>query len=308
MKYWWVNQNQTFRQELELGCLWSPKKNRNGRRNHFYDNMTKVRVGDPILSFTDTWIKHLCVAKSAAISRPKPSELADVNNEWSDDGWFISVDYRKLSNPVKPSLHMGSLSSLLPSKYSPLQPGGRGNQAYLFELDKQLFNALSDLSQGEINSLLGMTEYEHLETVEEDMVAGITERVDIPETTKLQLIRARIGQGVFRSKVLSVEPRCRLTRISDPNHLIASHIKPWRDSSDQEKLDGNNGLMLSPHVDHLFDKGLITFSKNGDLVVSDQLESNVLRLWNIDNNANVGTFSSEQERFLMHHRNEVFKS
>ena len=56
MRYWWVNQNQTFRQEQAGGYLWSPKRNANGARNPFYETMREVSPGDVIFSFSDTVI------------------------------------------------------------------------------------------------------------------------------------------------------------------------------------------------------------------------------------------------------------
>ena len=57
MRYWWVNQNQTYNHEVGGGYLWSPKKNSNNARNQFYDNMVEVQPGDLIFSFADTLIK-----------------------------------------------------------------------------------------------------------------------------------------------------------------------------------------------------------------------------------------------------------
>ena len=57
------------------------------------------------------------------------------------------------------------------------------------------------------------------------------------------------------------------SRVSEPRHLTASHIKPWRDAWDTKRLDGANGLLLSPHIDHLFDEGCIIFSPSQELVI-----------------------------------------
>jgi hypothetical protein len=67
------------------------------------------------------------------------------------------------------------------------------------------------------------------------------------------------------------------------------------------------GLLLAPHVDHLFDKGLISFSNSGDLLISPRLERQILNAWGIAQNLNVGNFSDEQSFFLEHHRTQVFK-
>jgi putative restriction endonuclease len=84
---------------------------------------------------------------------------------------------------------------------------------------------------------------------------------DIPDTTKERLVLSRVGQGLFRKRVKMFEQKCRVTDIQDDNYLIASHIKPWARADDHERLDGNNGLLLSPHIDRLFVRGYMTFSK-----------------------------------------------
>ena len=73
----------------------------------------------------------------------------------------------------------------------------------------------------------------------------------VPETDRLAIIRARRGQGLFRERVSKLETRCRVTRVENPVHLVASHCKPWRDSNNWERLDGENGLLLTPTIDHL---------------------------------------------------------
>ena len=75
----------------------------------------------------------------------------------------------------------------------------------------------------------------------------------IPETMKEQLLKSRQGQGKFRTELGKMENKCRITQVDDPDYLTACHIKPWSKSTNQERLDGNNGLLLSPHIHHLFD-------------------------------------------------------
>ena len=90
---------------------------------------------------------------------------------------------------------------------------------------------------------------------------------DLPATEKERLVAARIGQGKFRSDVISawqIGEACCLTGIAIPELLIASHIKPWRDSNPKERLDAANGLLLATHVDKLFDKHLLSFKQEGD--------------------------------------------
>ena len=122
-----------------------------------------------------------------------------------------------------------------------------------------------------------------------------------------QLVKSRRGQGVFRDNVESREPKCRVTGVSNPNYLRASHIKPWRKSNDTEKIDGDNGLMLAPHVDFLFDRGFISFEDDGTLIVSELIEDGALESWGIPSEMNVGSFTPEQSIFLKFHRENELK-
>jgi hypothetical protein len=93
------------------------------------------------------------------------------------------------------------------------------------------------------------------------------------------------------------------------SHLRASHIKPWRDAtSHEERLDGDNGLLLTPSVDHLFDRGFISFENGGRLLVSPVAHQDSLARMGvpIKGVTNVGVFSEDQRRYLEYHRNEVF--
>lgn len=119
--------------------------------------------------------------------------------------------------------------------------------------------------------------------------------------------KARIGHGVFRSRLLGIEKGCRITGISDPAHLRASHIKPWVECAGQEHLDGNNGLLLSPHVDHLFDQGFISFEDDGRMLLSSRLAPALLHAWSIPIDSRVGPFNAEQARYMAYHRTHRFK-
>ena len=152
---------------------------------------------------------------------------------------------------------------------------------------------------------LAQAELDEQEQADEQQ-RNIEQDVDLTATEKKTLINARIGQGQFRQSASRIEPSCRLTGISDLNFLIASHIKPWKDCNNQERLDGENGLMLAPHIDRLFDRGWISFSNNGDLHTAPGVEK-IMTAWCIDSIKNVGQFSAEQCRYLEHHRNNVFK-
>jgi HNH endonuclease len=310
MKYWWVNQNQTYDHEVNGGYLWSPKVNANGARNQFYDNMMLASVGDVVFSFCDTYIKAIGVVKEKAVPSTKPTEFGDVGSNWSDEGWFLTVDYTILEAPIKPAFYMSELAPVLPNKYSPLQENGRGNQGvYLAFVPDEMASILVKLLDGQVetildNSVIVEDDFSNYEEAKEIIFA----RADIEETEKKQLSNARRGQGLFRSRVSMVEKGCRVTGVTEKAHLRASHIKPWADSTDEEKLDGNNGLLLSPHIDHLFDRGYISFSDEGDLMVSHKLNSEILKTWSIESESNFGSFNQQQRKYLAYHRQNKFLS
>jgi predicted restriction endonuclease len=145
---------------------------------------------------------------------------------------------------------------------------------------------------------------------ERRIVSEIRHLDTIAETEREQIIDARVGQGRFRSLVYAHERRCRVTRVDRPEHLIASHIRPWRHADNQQRLDPENGLMLTPNVDHLFDRGFITFSTTGRLIYSPAVDrESVLRMgFDPDVELDVGTFSNQQKQHLEFHRDEVFLS
>jgi len=124
----------------------------------------------------------------------------------------------------------------------------------------------------------------------------------IPVTEKVSLTKSRVGQGLYRERLQTIETSCRITGVSDPQLLTASHIKPWAVSTDVEKLDGNNGLFLSPHIDRLFDRGLISFSDTGDLLISGLVAEDQLTRWGIYQGVNVGAFNAKQSEYLAWHR------
>lgn len=131
---------------------------------------------------------------------------------------------------------------------------------------------------------------------------------DLNTTQKQQLVTARRGQGIFRERVLTLEPRCRVTGVTNPWLLIASHIRPWRScDTAAQRLDGANGLMLTPDVDRLFDRGLISFGDNGDVLVSPALAGADLAAMELEGLAArcVGGFTDAQAGYLDWHRRWV---
>lgn len=306
MNFWWVNQNQTYKAEVQGGFLWSPKTNKNGAKNQFYDNMTLVRPGDVVFSFCDTRIRAIGKALAGAETATKP-DFGGAGGYWDNEGWYVPVEFTELRSSIRPKDMIDEIRPHLPEKYSPLQKNGDGLQSvYLAAVPPALAQVLLDALGAEAVSIAS-DEFEAVTDEEEKVQSNIEGRTDIGPTVKRQLVNSRRGQGIFKSNVRLNERCCRVTGEADPRLLVASHIKPWKDSSDQEKLDGCNGLLLSPHVDSLFDKGLISFQDDGSVLVSSKLDSKTLERWGLEQVTNVGAFSTSQAGYLAYHREHVFK-
>lgn len=318
MRFWWVNQNQTYRHEVPGGYLWSPKRNRGNGRNPFYDFMREVAPGDVIFSFADTYIKAIGIAISHAYEAPKPLEFGQAGAYWDNIGWRVDVRFSELRGPIKPAEHMLQLGPRLPERYAPLQANGNGLQGvYLTLLPDDFAVALVDLigregrvivdglrvaDRSESAPAIGLVEWESHE-----MERVLTDQ-EIPETTRQAVVMARRGQGLFKQNVQRIERECRVTKVDQVEHLRASHCKPWRDSNNTERLDGENGLLLTPDVDHLFDRGFIGFEGDGTVLVSPVAHRESIRKMGLEDalRANVGGFTEAQKVFLTFHRESVF--
>lgn len=317
-RFWWVNQNKTYRHEVPGGYMWSPKRKRDGTLNPYYEFMREVSPGDLVFSFADTLIRAFGIARSHAYEAPKPPEFGIAGRNWDEIGWRVDVAFHEIPTHFRPADWMEVLRPFLPAKYSPLLPDGRGSQSiYLTELPMVLALQLADLIGTEVSAIARTELIQERETLvhEHDAVLWeehLRKRIEVDpalsETQRESLVLARLGQGLFRRRVQSLEARCRITGVDRAEHLRASHCKPWRDCSNAERLDGENGLLLTPSIDHLFDRGFISFQDDGQLLVSPVAHNASLSKMGVpvDRAFNAGHFRSGQASFLEYHRDEVF--
>ncbi len=130
----------------------------------------------------------------------------------------------------------------------------------------------------------------------------------LKDKDKDRLIKARIGQGYFRDQLINYwDGKCCVTKCSETQILLASHIKPWKDCDTKEAIDVYNGLLLIPNLDKLFDKGLITFSDNGSIIISKDITDNNLKLLGINKEMMISHLEREHLKYLKYHRDKVFK-
>lgn len=320
MRFWWVNHKQTFRQEFDGKYIWCPKRKVGGRVHHFYETVREVRPGDIVFSFAFGAVQGFGFAKSFCYSCPKPDDFGGVGANWDERGWRVDVGFARFEDPLKTVDHQQRLASLLPAKYSPIRVDGRGNQgAYFSGISKALALQIASLASSELLLILQNGLAVESAQPEEKEVSSVLQWEDliqreievkqaIGETQRQALILARRGQGLFKQRVSRYERHCRITKVDHPTHLVASHIKPWRESDNEERLSAGNGLLLTPSIDHLFDRGFISFTDDGDVLVSPVADEVSLQRMGVltKKPPSVGRFSSDQKYFLEYHRREIF--
>jgi hypothetical protein len=129
------------------------------------------------------------------------------------------------------------------------------------------------------------------------------ERRNAKNTTRQTLINARLGQGKFRAELKEYwENACAVTGCQENAVLRASHIKPWRDCKNRERLNSANGILLEANLDALFDNGLISFAQDGTILISKLIERAEVKLLNLDGLRLRKKISKDTENFLSVHR------
>lgn len=299
MAFWWVNHKQSWKAETGRGILWAPLATASGREYLPYSNMRLAKAGDIVFSYAGSQIGHVGVVDAGAYPSLKPDYASKT--PWANDGLLLPVTFSVLAQPIVPKEHLDAIGPLLAEKYAPIQANGNGNLSYL--------SSISD-SLGELLLQLGGVAPQAIQaTVSSDGLAEDIQRIvndtSLRPTDKMQLSKARIGQGLFRKSVLALEPACRVTGVTTLSLLRASHIKPWRESTNAERLDGANGLMLAPHIDLLFDRFLLSFADDGTMLLARDLERNVRERWHLAAQARPRPFNHAQSAYLSTHRSRL---
>ena len=145
-----------------------------------------------------------------------------------------------------------------------------------------------------------------------DMSGKVSDRrkKNIKKPTKTErkgLVTSRVGQGWYRREILNRwNNMCSVTNCELSKILISSHIVPWSESNDQEKLDVGNGILLSPNLDSLFDKHLISFEDNGDIMISKNLTTKDLQTLGIYRDMKLRKVYDDMKSYLKKHRSKFF--
>lgn len=225
------------------------------------------------------WINITGLSESSA--KKYSSAIFGSISEWAKDAGLIESSLIEISD----SKEFEKLAKKIIRLPIFVERNGKGNNMYSSALNKY-HQFLKDST----------------EELEQDIEDIITDNSN-DETDKITLIKTRIGQGEFRKGLISYWKGCAVTGYKTPNMLIASHIKPWRDSNNQERLDRFNGLLLTPNIDKAFDTGFISFDSKGKILISDIFDSP--KELGIEDGMKI-KFENAHRRYLEYHRDVVF--
>jgi hypothetical protein len=142
-----------------------------------------------------------------------------------------------------------------------------------------------------------------------DIMEAIQAFGDMPETERQSLIQSRVGQGIFRDRLIAYWKVCAVTGASCVPLLKASHIKPWSRSTNVERLDHFNGLLLAPNIDAAFDTGYISFDAQGKILLSRDIEGQSAFQLHISRKLSINRRLLDQrhQQYLEFHRTEIFR-
>ncbi|MCK8521475.1 HNH endonuclease [Aquimarina sp. D1M17] len=299
--YYWVNQGKTYKEEKEGGYLWAPTHNSSGNSVFHWDNMTKLNPNDIVLNYYKGYLIGYCIIASEYFLASQPKEF-NVDVEWQTKGYMIDAKYFLFSTPLDINKVYSKIEQYLPSKYAPLNKTGnpskiKANQGYLYKLNWDIVKVIFDLARVRLDDYT-----KPIQTVNEEASKYNTPK----QTTRESLVISRTCQGEFRQQILKRwDYKCAVNGVTIKEILIASHIVPWRESSDQERIDVDNGLLLSPTYDALFDRCLISFDDDGQILLSGSMNRNNFSKLGITGKEKINNLTEGNKKYLKRHREKL---
>jgi putative restriction endonuclease len=297
--YYWVNQGKTFKEEKEGGYLWAPVRNSKGNSFFHWENMKKLSPNDIVFNYRKGGLVGYCVVESEYYYAPQPDEF-HVDVKWENDGLMVDARYYMLKNSISLESIYNEIKHLLPLKYSPINNTGprvKANQGYLYEISQDIADRIIHLA-----NLNYLKRQGGVFQVQEEK-----EEYKIPDSTSRKgLVTSRVGQGEYRRRILSRwKYRCAVSKSPIKEILIASHIVPWREATDEERMDVHNGLLLSPIYDALFDRHLISFDDDGRIILSKAISEEEFFNLGITGKERIDDLSDRNKYYLKRHRENL---
>ncbi|MEK4630071.1 MAG: HNH endonuclease [Solibacillus sp.] len=300
MNFFIVMQGKTYEEAKLANIVWCSIYDNSGQTPHSWERMNEVRKGDVLFHYVKGDIIAISVAQEDAYEGENPA----ISSE--EIGHMFQSAYEELSVPLNIKNHFESIQPLLPIKYSAFQQNGDGNQGYLYPCNEMLALKLLELigddniyeeNEEQLEFAIGMIAQKERNTLAPVLI----------ETEAEAKVKIRKGQQKFKKQLAPLwNNQCALCGIELPALLRASHAKPWKDATDEERLDPYNGILLCSNHDVLYDQGYITFDGTGKIHISSEIESIDYVKFSIHDKMRVSRVEENKKYFKWHKRN-IFK-
>ena len=301
-----VMQGETYKEEKKLGILWSPQKDKSGAVPPSYKRMQQIKKGDRIFHYVRGAIAAISVAKENC-REDSDMKGADLPQHATRKGYAVKTDYYELETALYINEHIEQLASYLPVKYSAFQADGSGNPGYLYPCNEELMIKLLEII---VLQNVHPAAEEQLELAIE--VIRRTEHNPlinlIAETELAARLKMQQGKEQHRHNMLPLwEGRCALCGTGLNVLLNASSSKPWKDSTDQERINPFNGVLLCRNHDAMYQHGLIAFDGKGRVHISKQISEED---YDVNGLASLNKISVKKENlpFFRWHKKHLFSA
>lgn len=254
---------------------------------------------------------------SLRLNQDEPLLIAGVEEFWEshpsikDEFTYLNSNGHQRFIPVVEKLPVTAKEPKLnqvPFLTLAYKPYDAGNSVFLVDVHatgmKKSRNA--DFFRILLNNVLTYINHKPFSTEIENKIIKDIETSSLSQTEKRALIQSRLGQGLFRSRLIEYWSGCAINKIRNPDLLRASHIKPWSVSTNNERLDPYNGILLSPNFDQVFDRGYISFNDEGEILISGALNPTERQALGISSEIKI-SLTAKHTKYLQYHRNHVFK-
>lgn len=290
-----VMQGETYHEEREAGILWTPQIDKSGMVPHSWRRMQELERGDLVFHYSRGYIVAVSLLREACRTGRVPGH--------PDAAFVAETAYRELEFPVLVKDHFKAIQPYLPVKYSAFQEDANGNSGYLYPCNEELAIRLLEL----ISSLnVFMVEDEQLELAIEvvkrtkhNPLLTLIAEMELEIKTKM-----RLGREQFEK---SLQPlwadECALCGFALEEALTTTYAKPWKDSTDAERLDPYNGILLCANHAALFKSGLIAFTGAGSLRVASRIPETDYAKYGLGKYAKVAVAPEHASYFRWHKRN-----
>lgn len=299
MNHYIVMQGLTYEEDKAAGLIWSSQTDKGGKTPHSWSRLKEVQQDDRIFHC----VKGKIVAISVALS---DGEIGKNPMGEDESGVLVYLEYYELEKPLSIKKYFSELRQLMPVKYAPFKQNGDGNQGYLYpcneELAIKLLHIISDTN-------IYQVEEEQLELAIGTIVQKERNTL-IPVITETEAAARRTIRVANEKFKLLIAPnwnhKCALCGIELPELLRASHSKPWRECTAEERLDVFNGLLLCRNHDALYKNGFITFDGTGLIHISTRISTLDYAIYDIHSKMKV-LREEENKPYFRWHRKYIFK-